>query len=153
MQQVLIDICPDKVWANTFNSVPFWRQVFHVVYFIDFWMRESYEIDKEWHVMFFDDAYTPDLDAENFDGLFIAKASMAEYLEKIQIKTTKIFDGLNDKILRETIAFENSEFTYADIISTQIRHIMYNIGYLNGILRCLGLPESDWFAYNEAEGS
>ena len=28
---------------------------------------------------------------------------------------------------------------------------MYNVGYLNGILRSLDLNESDWYAYNEKE--
>ncbi|MDO5293460.1 MAG: hypothetical protein Q4F05_12005 [bacterium] len=35
------------------------------------------------------------------------------------------------------------------IIISQNRHVMYNIGYLNGILRSLHLKKSDWWSYNE----
>lgn len=153
MLRVLIDVCPEEIWTKMFNGVPFWQQVYHVVWFIDFWMRETFEDGIEWRVMIFDDEYTTDLDAENYNGRFISKTTMAEYLNKIQKKTDKIFDSLNDDKLGIIIEFEASRFTFADIVTTQIRHIMYNIGYLNGILRNLGLPESDWHAYNEPEGS
>ena len=38
-----------------------------------------------------------------------------------------------------------------DIFFSQSRHIMYNVGYCNGILRERNLAESDWYAYNEPE--
>lgn len=78
---------------------------------------------------------------------------MLEYLDAIQVKTTCVFDSLDDQKLCVPVLDNATHHTYADVIVGQIRHIMYNIGYLNGILRELGLPESDWYAYNEPEGS
>ena len=46
---------------------------------------------------------------------------------------------------------EQAHMTLLDVIFTQTRHIMYNVGYCNGILRERNLPESDWYAYNETE--
>jgi hypothetical protein len=152
MAVILVDICPEKIWASSYNEVPFWQQVFHYVYYIDFWMREKYD-DSEWRTMIFDDAYTTDLYAASYDGLFISKEEMLKYLDAIQIKTTGVFNNLNDEKLGTSVFGNNPQYTYADVIIGQIRHIMYNIGYLNGILRELGLPESDWYAYNESEGS
>ena len=43
------------------------------------------------------------------------------------------------------------KFTCRDALTTRNRHAMYNVGYLNGILRGLGLPESDWYSCNEGE--
>ena len=43
------------------------------------------------------------------------------------------------------------KFTRRDALATRNRHMMYNVGYLNGILRGLGLPESDWYSCNEDE--
>jgi hypothetical protein len=149
MARILVKVCPEKIWNTSYNEVPFWQQVFHYVYFIDFWMREKYD-DSEWRTMIFDNTYTTDLYADNYEGLFISQDKMSAYLDAIQIKTTYLFDSLNDEKLSDSV-FESN--TYADIIIGQIRHIMYNIGYLNGILRELGLPESDWYAYNEPEGS
>ena len=103
--------------------------------------------------MIFDDVCTTDLYADSYEGLFIPQNKMLEYLDAIQMKTTCLFDNLNDEKLSTSVYGNNPQYTYADVIIGQIRHIMYNIGYLNGILRELGLPESDWYAYNEPEGS
>ncbi len=152
MAQVLVEVCPEDIWAESYNEVPFWQQVFHYVYYIDFWMRVKHD-DSEWRSMIFDDAYTTDLYAESYEGLYISQVKMQEYLDAIQKKTTYLFDNLNDEKLSTSVFGNNPQFTYADVIIGQIRHIMYNIGYLNGILRELGLLESDWYAYNEPEGS
>lgn len=152
MARVLIHVCPDAVWATSYNEVPFWQQVFHYVYYVDYWMRTSYD-DGEWRTMIFEDVYTTDLYANSYDGLFISKEKMASYLDGIQQKTTRIFDELTDDRLGESVFGNDPQFTYADVITGQIRHIMYNIGYLNGILREQNLPESDWYSYNEPEGS
>lgn len=152
MARVLVDVCPDDIWATSYNDVPFWQQVFHYVYYIDYWMRTSYD-GSEWRSMIFDDTYTTDLYAESYEGLLITKEKMISYLDAIQIKTTGIFDDLTDDNLATSVFGDDPQFTYADVIVGQIRHIMYNIGYLNGILREHDLPESDWYAYNEPEGS
>lgn len=152
MARVLVKVCPEEVWAASFNEVPFWQQVFHYVYFIDFWMRERYD-DSEWRTIIFDDAYTTDLYADSYEGLFISQDKMQEYLDAIQAKTQRIFNDMNDEKLNVSVYNNDPQYTYTDVILGQIRHIMYNIGYLNGILRERGLPESDWYAYNEPEGS
>lgn len=41
MARVLVKVCPNEVWASSYNEVPFWQQVFHYVYFIDYWMRKN----------------------------------------------------------------------------------------------------------------
>jgi hypothetical protein len=152
MARVLVKVCPEKIWAASYNEVPFWQQVFHYVYFVDFWMRERYD-GSEWRTMIFDDAYTTDLYADSYEGLLIPQDKMLDYLDAIQTKTTCIFDNLNDEKLGTSVCNDDPLYTYTDVILGQIRHIMYNIGYLNGILRELGLPESDWYSYNEPEGS
>lgn len=152
MARVLVKVCSDNVWTDTFNGVPFWQQVFHYVYYIDFWMRDKYD-DNEWRTMYFDDAYTTDLYATSYEGLFVSRDKMLEYFNAIQTKTTVVFDNLNDDKLSVPVYNNRPHHTYMDVITGQIRHIMYNIGYLNGILREQGLPESDWYAYNEPAGS
>jgi len=152
MARVLTDVCPGDVWVVSYNGVPFWQQVFHFVWFIDFWMRETYD-DGEWRVMVFDDAYSTDLYADSYEGLFISREEMRTYLDAIQAKTTRLFNRLSDEALSISMRIDDMLLTYTDIITGQLRHIMYNIGYLNGILRAQGCPESDWYAYNEPEGS
>lgn len=152
MVDILVKVCPPEVWTESFNSVPFWQQVFHYVYYIDFWMREKYD-NSEWRSMIFDDAYTTDLYADSYDGLFISQDDMHKYLDAIHAKVRRIFDALDDALLNISVYKNDPRHTYVDVIVGQIRHIMYNVGYLNGILRELGMSESDWYAYNEPEGS
>jgi hypothetical protein len=76
---------------------------------------------------------------------------MLAFLDKLQTKTEHFFDNLHDGMLGEPIVKGDENYTYADVVAGQIRHVMYNAGYLNGILRSLDLPESDWYSYNEKE--
>lgn len=123
------------------------------MYYADFWMRKEYD-GGEWRAMIFDDAFTTDLYADSYEGLFISREDMGTYLKAIQKKTAAVFDDLNDEKLGQP-ALEDEGFvrTHLDVICGQIRHIMYNIGYLNGILRSQDLPESDWYSHNEPEGA
>jgi len=146
----LIAICPNDVWLESYNDVPFWHQVYHFVFFIDFWIRDTYD-GSEFKSMNFDERILPELDTKIDGALHISKVDMLEYLKVIQIKTSRVFDNLNDDLLGTPIIKGKIQYTYADVFIGQIRHIMYNIGYLNGCLRQRNLPESDWYSYNETQ--
>lgn len=145
----LVEVCPDCVWYEIFNEVPFWYQVYHVVYFIDYWFRDDYA-DKDFMCVQYDKRIPPEFECEVDNSFAVSRSDIKEYLAKIHIKTSRVFDALTDSRLAEPILIENN-YTYLDVIMAQSRHIMYNIGYLNGILRSFGLEESDWWAYNEKE--
>lgn len=148
MLTTLADVCPDGVWYDTFNDVPFWYQVYHVAYFIDYWFRDDYT-SPQFKVMQFDERIPPEFEYDVDDSLAVSRSDIKEYLKRIHVKTARIFDTLDDSKLGSVIPMEN--YTNLDVIMAQSRHIMYNIGYLNGILRSKGLAESDWWAYNEHE--
>jgi hypothetical protein len=145
----LVEVCPDDVWYGSFNGVPFWYQVYHVVYFIDYWLRDDYTKD-DFLVMLFDERIPPEFEHEVDNSLAVSRDDIKKYLAKIHVKTSRIFDTLDDSRLARPV-LDQDNYTYLDVIMTQTRHIMYNIGYLNGILRSKGLEESDWWAYNEDE--
>lgn len=84
-------------------------------------------------------------------GISISRAEMTEYLNKIHMKTVRVFASLKDEDMARSIIKGVENYTYTEEILAQIRHIMYNIGYGNSCLRENGLPESDWYAYNEKE--
>ena len=152
MARVLVTVCTPEVWSKSYRGVPFWQQVFHYIKFSDFWLREKYD-GSDWRSMIFDEAYTTDLDLDNYDGLFISQEDMLNYIDAIQEKTQRIFNNLDDSMLGNPVYGNDPHYSYTDVIVGQIRHIMYNIGYLNGILREQCLPESDWYSYNESEGA
>lgn len=152
MATMLVEVCPDDVWMTRYYDVPFWHQVFHFVTFIEYWLRDAYD-GGEYRSMMFHESVDREIDAVIPEDVSVSRAEMQEYLGKIRVKVERFFEGLDDEKLGEPIEPGNLLYTYTDVIVGQIRHIMYNIGYLNGILRERDLPESDWYSYNEEEGS
>lgn len=152
MLENLITLCPDDVWLDTEGGAPFWHQVYHVVFFIDFWLREQHD-DGSYRDLMAEKGLSPHLQDAPQEGQFLSRCAMSEYLSAILTEVAAFFDSLDDEKLAEKVAPEMCPHTFADAIAGQLRHIMYNLGLLNGILRRHGLPEADWYAYNEVEGS
>ena len=150
MLETLVDICPDEVWFSRYGDVPFWYQVYHTIYFVDYWFRADYAAE-DYLVMRFDPRIPPEFEWEIPAGVSLSRADMQEYLARIREKLNRIFSALSDESLRRQVLPQEENMTLLDVIFTQARHVMYNLGYCNGILRAHDLPESDWYAYNESE--
>lgn len=148
----LIGNCDEATWRAKCPEAPFWLAVYHVVFYIDYWFRDSYD-GGEFRSMRFDARIAPELDAPLFDGLLVSRDEMRAYCEAIHLKTERIFASLTDERLSGQIIDAEASYTVADMVIGQIRHIMYNIGHLNVALKANGLPASEWYAYNEPEGS
>ena len=99
--------------------------------------------------MDFGEDVPPEFEADIPKDTYIPREIMKQYLNAIEEKVHCFFESLTDTDLGKEIIPNAENYTYMDIIVSQNRHVMYNIGYLNGILRTLGLSESDWWAYNE----
>ena len=76
---------------------------------------------------------------------------MRLYLRLIREKLNYLFASIKESDLSLPAFEREPEVTLLDAIFSQTRHVMYNLGYCNGILRQQDLLESDWFAYNELE--
>ena len=149
MLETLVAVCPDDVWYGVYNEVPFWYQVYHTVYFVDFWFRMDQD-GAGFPNMPLDLRIPPEFEREVPAGLSISRESMRAYLGLIREKLTQIFANIKESDLSHPAFAQESEVTLLDAIFSQPRHIMYNIGYCNGILRERNLPEADWYAYNES---
>lgn len=152
MLETLVDVTPGTVWLETFHAVPFWYQVYHVVYFVDYWFRKDFAA-TDFLCMTFDKQIPPEFEHDVPEGVFIPQDEMREYLRHVREKFETIFRILDDETLAQGIGYGETQITWLDVILTQTRHIMYNVGYCNGILRGQNLAESDWYAYNETEDS
>jgi hypothetical protein len=154
MLKVLAEVCPNDVWGMCFYDFPypFWYQMYHMAFFIDFWFRDAYD-GSEFRSLHFlgEERIHPEYGHEPDPDLYISRTDMIAYVEKLAEKCARFFEGLDDQKLGELIIPGHDNYTYEDVILGQTRHVMYNIGYLNGILRGLDLPESDWYSYNEKE--
>ena len=152
MLKTFVKVCPQFVWEGRYFgfSYPVWYQVFHAAYFIDYWFRDAYD-GSEYRCMAFDEKLPPEFEHEVDESLLVSSEDMLLFMDKLAVKTARFFDQLDDAKLGADIVEGVANYTYADVVFCQIRHVMYNVGYLNGILRSLNLEESDWYAYNEKE--
>lgn len=145
-----VDVCTDEVWQGTYLgfSFPVWYQVYHAAYFVDFWFRDAYD-GSDFRSMALDERIPPEYEHELPAGILVSREEMRAYLAGIKVKTSRIFDNLHDGLLSQPIIAGQSDYTCLDMVMGQVRHIMYNVGYLNAIFRSLGMQEADWFANNE----
>jgi hypothetical protein len=150
MLETLVDICPDEVWYGVYGEVPFWYQVYHTVYFVDYWFREDYSA-ADFLCMRFDERIPPEFEWDVPEDVSLSRGEMREYLRRIREKLGRVFAAMREDRLSEPVFADDKAMTLLDIVFSQSRHVMYNIGYCNGILRAHGSPESDWYAYNETE--
>jgi len=150
MLETLVEVCPDDVWYGVYNEVPFWYQVYHTVYFVDYWFRTDQD-GAGFPSMPLDPRIPPEFEREVPAGLSISRESMRAYLRLIREKLTQIFASIKKSDLSSPVFAQEPEVTLMDAIFSQTRHIMFNIGYCNGILRQQNLPEADWYAYNESD--
>lgn len=152
MLQTFVDLCPDEVWFARFYGFeyPVWYQVYHVAYFVDYWLREDYGA-QEFLCREFDARIPPEFEHEVPEGVCVSREEARVYLIAVGEKLGRFFGALRDDMLGLPIISGHDRFTYQDVVMGQVRHVMYNVGYLNGILRGLDLPESDWYSYNEED--
>ena len=148
MLETLVGVCPDEVWFCRYGDVPFWYQVYHTIYFVDYWFRADYAAE-DFLAMRFDERIPPEFEWEIPAGVSLSRAQMQDYLTHIREKLNRIFSDLSDEALSRQVFPNQENMTLLDVIFTQARHVMYNIGYCNGILRARNLEESDWYSYNE----
>ncbi len=148
MLETLADVCPDEIWYGVYSDVPFWYQVYHAAYFVDYWFRGNHP-EQGFPRMFFDARIPPEFEWDVPEGVSVSRGEMREYLRLIREKLDRIFTGLTDASLASAAVQGEETVTLLDVFFSQSRHVMYNVGYCNGILREHGLQESDWYAYNE----
>lgn len=150
MLETLVNVCPDEIWQGVFNEIPFWYQVYHTAYFVDYWLREDRD-GAGFPCMRFDPRIPPEFEwAPPLDAP-ISRETMRRYLRLICEKLVRIFAAMADTDLSLPAFIQEPQVTLLDAIFSQTRHIMYNVGYCNGILRERGLEETDWYAYNEPD--
>ena len=150
MLETLVDVRPDEIWQSVYGEVPFWYQVYHTAYFVDYWLREDCS-GADFPSLLFDPRIPPEFEWAVPQEAFLSRGIMRLYLRLIRQKLNRICASLADSDLARPALDSEPEVTLLDAIFSQARHIMYNVGYCNGILRRLDLDESDWYAYNERD--
>jgi len=152
MLREIIDACPSKLWTEANGSFPFWQQIYHALYWTDYNIQESHGGEKIFSRKN-EKKINHELNKEATDSSeYLTKDEMNHYIQAIIEKKNRFFNNLTDKILLEPIPHRRDGITYFDIITNQIRHIMYHVGHCDCILRNNGHSVKAWLSiYGEYE--
>jgi len=142
----MIEACPKEIWTEIKGLFPFWQQLYHALYWTDYNIQESCDGVKIfcWKT---EKNVTHELDKEKtIFPEYLTKNELSFYFQLFIEKKDRFFSNITDKILLEPIPHRQDGCTYLDIITNQIRHIMYHVGHCDCILRENGYSEIAWLS-------
>ncbi|NHJ48170.1 MAG: DinB family protein [Asgard group archaeon] len=136
MLQEAIKLCPDEIWDKTFDEPPFWQQVYHTTYYMDFYLGD--DPDK------FEKRFSMKEDLKKRSDETLTKEQLESYLVSIKKKVKYVLDKLDEKKLTEENRYFWTGPTVAHRLVYNIRHSQHHIGILNSILRRCANDASKW---------
>jgi hypothetical protein len=143
----IITNCPEDLWENTSKGPPFYKIIYHTMFFIDLY-RSSTQEERTSFTPRFEHAEDFRNSKENFhpsewkDAL--SKNELLDYLSYIRINEQKRIENLTlHRLISEPI-FEWHGSTILSSMIYNLRHIMLHIGALQGRLRMHGCEERYW---------
>ena len=122
-----IEKCPSELWNKEINEPPFWQQIYHTVFYLDFYLGED-----------------PDKHKERFNIKENLNEKMEKTLSKEELSTylndtKKKCDALLSSVTSEKLEGKNKYYwtgpTQAHKLIYNIRHSQHHIGKLVSILR------------------
>ena len=146
MLREIIDTCPNELWTERNGLFPFWQQLYHALYWTDYNIQESCNGEKifSWKT---DKNITHELDEEKtIFPEYLTKDELIFYFQAFIEKKDRFFSKLDDLALLEPISHRQDGYAYLDIITNQIRHIMYHVGHCDCILRDNGYSAIAWLS-------
>lgn len=136
MMQKLIEACPEDLWKKHTKFPPFWQQIYHILYYLDFYSENS---PKNFKPQF---SIKEDLN-EKLDD-FLTKEELMKYASKLKQKINTKLDFLSTKKLESKTEFHWTGTTEAEKIVYNLRHAQHHIGQLNFLLKNEGYEPVKW---------
>jgi len=131
MLENAMDACPEALWGDRSQRPEFWYLVFHTLFFLDYYLADSAE------------GFAPPapftLDELDPAGVLperpYTKAELRAYLGHGRAKCRAAIAALTDEKARERRTFPAGEFSVAELMLYNLRHVQHHTAQLNLILR------------------
>ena len=136
--------CPDDVWDDRANGPPFWHVVYHVMWFVDWYLSNSKEAREN---------FKPNLGDENLRDLntppniTLNRDEILIYLSDIKSKAKNRFENLTEEQLNDPSLFEWHGNNLLGSLIYNLRHLMLHIGALNLRLHSKNVKIDNWVSY------
>jgi hypothetical protein len=143
----LIEKCPDSLWESEATGPPFYKIVYHILYFIDCYLSRTKE-EREAFKPRFEFAEDFAISKENFGTKYWKRALTKDecnlYISEMKTKAQKLFGDISIEELTSAPIFEWHGSSLLGSLIYDLRHIMLHIGALQGRLRANGVEEHFW---------
>ncbi|MHA1948004.1 MAG: DinB family protein [Candidatus Hodarchaeales archaeon] len=144
---ILIEKCPNSLWESESYGPPFYKIIYHILYFVDCYLSRT----KEERAAFkprFDFAEDFSISKENFGSIYwkkeLTKDECILYISEMRAKAQKFFDEISLNELTSEPIFEWHGSSLLGSLIYNIRHIMLHIGALQSRLRMNDVDEHFW---------
>jgi hypothetical protein len=129
--ELAIKACPEKVWGDRSGYHEFWYMSYHTLFYLDYYLSDT---DKEFKPP---KPYTlSELDpAGVLPDRVYTKKEMLKYLEFGRRKARKKLKSITNQKLLKHCGFERGDFTAAEQMIYNTRHIQHHAAQLNLLLR------------------
>ena len=131
-----IKLCPDELWSKETDKPQFWQEVYHTLYYLDFYLSENIK------------AHQPKFDfKENLakkPTIVLSKKDVSTYLEEVKNKCQNFFNKLTAKEIEGKNSFGWTGSTVGHRIIYNLRHSQHHMGKINEILKRNGIEASKW---------
>ena len=131
MLENAMDACPEELWADRSQQPEFWYLVFHTLFFLDYYLAESPA------------GFAPPapftLDELDPAGVLperpYTKDELRAYLAHGRAKCRAVVAALDDETARQRRTFPSGDFSVAELMLCNLRHVQHHTAQLNLILR------------------
>jgi hypothetical protein len=148
----IIDKCSDSLWKDDSNGPPFYKIIYHILYFADLYLSRTKE-ERSTFKPRFEFAEDFSISKENFGSAYWKKPLSKEecnlYLSEIRSKAHVFFQQVSIAELISEPLFEWHGSSLLGSLIYNIRHVMLHIGTLQGRLRLNGFEEKLWVTKSE----
>ncbi|AEF83305.1 hypothetical protein [Leadbettera azotonutricia] len=140
MVEKIIEICPDELWNSKKSGFVFWQLLIHTLAPMHGWLRE-----EELGYVSFNEINGGKIYAflEKDPEIILTKEDLKKCCNETKEVVENWFSGKDDEWLKLPYKIHN-EWTNLYATLGQIEHMMYHIGYCDGIFKEHGMKEVVW---------
>ncbi|MCW8133367.1 MAG: DinB family protein [Planctomycetota bacterium] len=140
-----IELCPEQAWTKDLGGAPFWKQAYHTIFYLDFYMhkREADFAPPLFH-------RKDDIDLGKApSGEPYAKATLLAYLQEARARAKRLLGELTEADLTAPSPVPWYTTPRGEFLLNNLRHAQHHVGQLNMILRAHGVKPPRWRGASE----
>lgn len=136
MIEQAITLCPDKLWEDKTLQPQFWQEVYHTIYYLDFYFGTNWRKKPE--------RFECKENLGEVPEIILTKVDLKSYLKEVREKCLLFLKNLTTAELEGKNSYFWTGSTLSHRLIYNIRHSQHHVGKLNQILSKNGIEPAKW---------